>query len=1239
MRTICRIILSKTRARFVAGGSTLAMSMGLVASPAQAQQVVVGSAQCPIVAGVASCEGNLSGGVVSLQASGHAPVQTINIRNTTVPIAPTNGIFGVGTDRSDGPLTINIADGTVINVFDNLAIANPAQGVVALVRGGNALVIDSGAVITSNAGGTGAGGPGAGIEGDAYGAGGSVAIVNRGQITTNSTLDRSVAITAQLFTGANGNLSITNSGALFANSSAAGERDNAIAGILATDNGAATSGGLITINNTGAITVRTNPAGFDTNFAGIAAGIVTNGLTSDTNTAITNSGAIDSQGSSASGIVAFSRGNLLTGDTSILIDNSGTVRIDGTGVGIIGQSAGERVDVTLRNRAAGAINIVNATATNTGTSGLLIIGQARTGTMIAENAATITTSGSGFSRGVGITTGGAPASGNYTLSIANTGNLTIGTAIGQGLRIDATRDDTATASITNSGTINLSATTNPGSAGISINLGQTGTGDGTTSATVTNSGAVTVGAGVGMFVSADTITVTNSGAINTSAAFSDGVNLTGTGTGAIALSSTANIRVQGANSDAIALYGTASGATINLSGAAVQAPTGIAGSENYVVRVAGDINTVLTPVNGSTLTGNLIFAGGNDRIDLATGNRINGNIDLGAGNDTLNFASGSFAGAIALGAGDDTLSITNFALADAAAIISVDGGAGNDVLNYRLRDGDALTLPVAGLQITNVETFVQSGAATMTLTGTNAGFNSAYELRQGTLNQNATLANINLTTLAGTTLGMSGAVRNLSVAGDFNPGGVGTTGSATVGGNFVMASTGTYFADISATGASDLVSVTGTATLNGGRVSVNSLSPDSAFGNTASYTILNAAGGLTGTFATLVNEDLPFLNLTLSYTPTTALLNVRRAAVAAVSVAITENERQVAAVIDATQIGATGDYRTVLDALTFATTPQVLTALDTTSGEIHAGVLASGMRQSRVIGNAMQARLHSPGGNDRLALWLTGGIVDGAIAGDGNAARLSGDSQGMVFGGEIGSSSGRAVFGAAVGYAKSRVAIDARQSSASMDSWQFGGYGRFGTGGKGLTLSAAASYSSGKTATRRGIVVNTISRSAAANYRVESTAIGGELRFGIPAGSAWAIGPVATIEYATARRAAFAETDAGALNLTGGRDSDDMTRYGIGGFVNVQGKAAKLDLSVLYENGSGDATATRLALQGAPSSTFLVRSPVAVKGGVRADLTGELSLGSGWAIGAGYRGRFAGGDTDHSAVISLVWRQ
>jgi outer membrane autotransporter protein len=84
----------------------------------------------------------------------------------------------------------------------------------------------------------------------------------------------------------------------------------------------------------------------------------------------------------------------------------------------------------------------------------------------------------------------------------------------------------------------------------------------------------------------------------------------------------------------------------------------------------------------------------------------------------------------------------------------------------------------------------------------------------------------------------------------------------TVTGNFTQTASGTYTTEVAGAGASDRINVTGTATL-GGQVVVTAL-PGMAFAPSTTYTIVSAAGGLSGTFAS-VNELYPFLLSSLSY--------------------------------------------------------------------------------------------------------------------------------------------------------------------------------------------------------------------------------------------------------------------------------------------------------------------------------------------------------------------------------------
>lgn len=82
-----------------------------------------------------------------------------------------------------------------------------------------------------------------------------------------------------------------------------------------------------------------------------------------------------------------------------------------------------------------------------------------------------------------------------------------------------------------------------------------------------------------------------------------------------------------------------------------------------------------------------------------------------------------------------------------------------------------------------------------------------------------------------------------------------------------------YDVDVRGDGTSDRLSTTGTATLSGGTVRVTALDPRASYQSGQEYTILSAAGGLSGTFAEAVSRSA-FLVPTLSYGANNALLRI-----------------------------------------------------------------------------------------------------------------------------------------------------------------------------------------------------------------------------------------------------------------------------------------------------------------------------------------------------------------------------
>ena len=164
----------------------------------------------------------------------------------------------------------------------------------------------------------------------------------------------------------------------------------------------------------------------------------------------------------------------------------------------------------------------------------------------------------------------------------------------------------------------------------------------------------------------------------------------------------------------------------------------------------------------------------------------------------------------------------------------------------------------------------QNGSGTLTLSGINT-YTGFTNVNAGTLSVNGSIASSPLTTVnAGATLGGNGAVGNTTInGGTLAPGN--SIGTLAVQGNLVFTAAASYMVEVSPANA-DRTNVTGTATLGGATVKA-SFSAGSYINK--QYTIINAAGGVNGTFNTLANTDLPAnFKSNLSYDSNNAYLNL-----------------------------------------------------------------------------------------------------------------------------------------------------------------------------------------------------------------------------------------------------------------------------------------------------------------------------------------------------------------------------
>ncbi|WP_281406353.1 autotransporter outer membrane beta-barrel domain-containing protein, partial [Mesorhizobium sp. B1-1-5] len=112
-------------------------------------------------------------------------------------------------------------------------------------------------------------------------------------------------------------------------------------------------------------------------------------------------------------------------------------------------------------------------------------------------------------------------------------------------------------------------------------------------------------------------------------------------------------------------------------------------------------------------------------------------------------------------------------------------------------------------------------------------------------------------------------------------------GTLTVDGDYTQLAGSTYEAEIDPDGSSDLIDVTGAAGIEGG--TVFALKAPGGYDTGTRYTILTAAGGVTGTYGTL-DQNAPFVDLSLAYDPNAVYLDVARNDASFCDVAISANQ-------------------------------------------------------------------------------------------------------------------------------------------------------------------------------------------------------------------------------------------------------------------------------------------------------------------------------------------------------------
>ncbi|MEE4316856.1 MAG: autotransporter domain-containing protein [Erythrobacter sp.] len=147
----------------------------------------------------------------------------------------------------------------------------------------------------------------------------------------------------------------------------------------------------------------------------------------------------------------------------------------------------------------------------------------------------------------------------------------------------------------------------------------------------------------------------------------------------------------------------------------------------------------------------------------------------------------------------------------------------------------------------------------------------------GTTTVNGALTSVGDYTLFAGMLGGTGTVTApfvTSITGILSPATMGTTGTLTIDGNLVMSSGSTFLADITASGDSDRIAVTGIANV-GGVVGLGIGLGQQVNGNGRQFTILTADGGVTGAFTETTISAI--LSQTFIYEENAVLMEIEAA--------------------------------------------------------------------------------------------------------------------------------------------------------------------------------------------------------------------------------------------------------------------------------------------------------------------------------------------------------------------------
>ncbi|MBX9945607.1 MAG: autotransporter domain-containing protein [Reyranella sp.] len=581
--------------------------------------------------------------------------------------------------------------------------------------------------------------------------------------------------------------------------------------------------------------------------------------------------------------------------------------------------------------------------------------------------------------------------------------------------------------------------------------------------------------------------------------------------------------------------------------------------------------------------------------------------------------------------------------------------------------GNNLSMVVSGA-ITGTGSLVKTGGGTLLLSGTNS-YTGGTTLNAGGLIVNGILQSA--VTVNGGTLAGSGTIAGGATlaGGMLSPGN--SIGTLTLNGNFVQRAGTTYRVEVNPAGQSDRLQVNGTATLNGGTVQVVPLS--GSYGRSTTYTILNATGGVTGTYSGvgLASGSFAFLTPSLSYNANNVFLTLALAPNAFSVAAQTPNEFAVGSALDVAAPTATGDFATVIDALAGLSTQQGPAALNVISGQPYSGFgtanVAGSLLFMNTLGQQIAGARGDGAGRNRVALaaavegackaacddpepprwgaWLTGLGGFGNVGGNANAGAFSYNMGGVAMGADYRFDS-RFVAGLAAAYTGGRQWVGGFDGSGTTDSFSTAFYASFTQGG--FYADALAGYAYSDNQLQRpiqipGLATRIASGRTGANQFLGQVEAGYKVAVYAPAAAT--VTPFARLQTAAVSQNAFSESGANSLNLSVAQQNTNSLRTVLGadlaGSIPLHDRrtldlALRLGWAHEYADTARPMTA---AFAGAPTVPFTIYGAQPQRNAAVIGFGANVKVADATSLYLRYDGEIASGNDANvvSAGLRMTW--